>query len=157
MFATSGRTTVNDQLYANPAQLLGVSFAEFKRNIGVYKTPQGVFFINPNLIKVTTNANGTLQAATLKDGLLGTPAPGQFGNFPRNAINAPSFFQVDFGVLKRMKVSERAKLEFRAEFFNLFNTVNFGSGSLAFDSARFGQITGSFSSRFGQLALRINF
>ncbi len=155
--ATSGRTTVNDQTYANPAQLLGVSFEEFKRNVGVYKTPQGVFFVNPTLVNITTNANGTLQAATLKDGILGTPVPGHFGNFPRNAMNSPSFFQVDFGVLKRTRITERANVEFRAEFFNLFNTVNFFSGSLAFDAVRFGQITGTYGSRIGQLALRINF
>lgn len=157
IFATSGRTTVNDQSFMNPAQLLGMSFADFKKNIGVYKTPQGVFFVNPNLINITTNANGTLQASTLKEGILGSPAPGQFGNFPRNAMNAPSFFQVDFGVLKRTRITERTNVEFRVEFFNLFNTVNFGSGTLLFDNTRFGQITGTFSSRFGQAALRINF
>jgi len=157
VFPTSGRTTVNDQLFMNPAQLLGASFDEFKKNIGVYKTPQGVFFFNPNLLTITTNTNGTLQAATLKEGILGAPAPGQFGNFPRNAMNAPSFFQMDAGILKRTKIAEHATVEFRAEFFNLFNTVNFGSGSLAFDSTRFGQITGTFGSRIGQLALRINF
>ncbi len=157
VFPTSGRTTVNNQLFANPAQLLGVSFDEFKRNVGVYKTPQGVFFFNPDRLNITTNTNGTLQAATLKDGILGAPAPGNFGNFPRNAMNAPSFFQMDFGVLKRTRITERANLEFRAEFFNLFNTVNFSAGTLAFDAARFGQITGTFSARFGQMALRINF
>lgn len=155
-FATSGRTTFNDYSTLNPAQLSGITFAEFKKNSGVFKTPQGVFFINPNLLNITTAANDTLQAASLKDGILGPPPPGQFGNFPRNAMNSPSFFQMDFGVLKRTKIKERANVEFRAEFFNLFNNVNFGSGSLAFDGQRFGQITGTFSSRFGQLAVRVN-
>ncbi|MBL8207273.1 MAG: carboxypeptidase regulatory-like domain-containing protein [Blastocatellia bacterium] len=155
-FALSGRTTFNDYSTLNPAQLTGITFADFKKNSGVFKTPQGVFFINPNLLNITTAANGTLQAASLKDGLLGSPPPGQFGNFPRNAMNSPSFFQMDFGVLKRTKLKERANIEFRAEFFNLFNNVNFGSGTLSFDSQRFGQITGTFASRFGQLALRVN-
>jgi hypothetical protein len=78
------------------------------------------------------------------------------GNFPRKAVNSPSFFPLDFGILKRTRLKERANLEFRAEFFNLFNTVNFGSGTLAVDSVRFGQITGTFASRFGPLALRVN-
>ncbi len=155
-FATSGRTTFNDYATLNPAQLSGMNFADFKKNSGVYKTPQGVFFINPNLLNITTDANGVLQSATLKDGLLGAPAPGTFGSFPRNAMNSPSFFQMDAGILKRTKIAERATVEFRAEFFNLFNTVNFGSGSLAFDSQRFGQITGTFASRFGQMALRVS-
>lgn len=154
-FATSGRTTFNDYATLNPAQL-SIPFDEFKANVGVFKTPSGVFYINPNIMNITTAANGTLQNATLKEGILGSPPPGQFGNFPRNALNSPSFFQMDASLIKRTRIKEQLNLEFRAEFFNVFNTVNFGSGTLTFDSQRFGQITGVFSPRFGQLALRVN-
>jgi hypothetical protein len=34
--------------------------------------------------------------------------------------------ELDFSVLKVTPISERAKLQFRAEFFNLFNRANFG-------------------------------
>lgn len=155
--ATSGRSTFNNFTGSNPALLLGgMSFEEFRRNIGVYRTPQGVFFFNPQFLNITTFPNGTLQGATLREGILGPPPPGQLGNFPRTALNAPSFFQMDVGVLKRTYFSDRGNVELRGEFFNVFNNVNFGSGTLAFDAARFGLVTGAFSARIGQVALRVN-
>ena len=71
-------------------------------------------------------------------------------------MNGPTFFQMDAGVIKRTRIREVVNFEFRAEFFNVFNTVNFGSGSLVFDSVRFGQIQGAYQSRLGQLSLRVN-
>ncbi len=155
-FATSGRTTFNNYTTNNPAQLLGMSFADFKKNIGVFRRPEGIFYFNPDLLNITRASNGQLLTATLKDGILGPPPPGQFGNFPRNAMNSPSFFQMDAGIIKRTRIREVANFEFRAEFFNVFNAVNFGSSSLLFDSARFGQIQGAYQARLGQLSVRVN-
>lgn len=130
--------------------------SDFKENFGVFRRPEGVYYFNPDYLNITLAPNGQLLTATLKDGILGAPPPGQFGNFPRNAMNAPTFFQMDAGVIKRTRIREVANLEFRAEFFNVFNKVNFGSGSLVFDSVRFGQIQGAFSQRLGQLSVRVN-
>ena len=124
--------------------------------MGVFRRPEAIYYINPDLLNITLAPNGTLQTVTLKDGFLGAPPPGQFGNFPRNAMNSPSFFQMDAGVIKRTRLWEVANFEFRAEFFNVFNTVNLGSSALAFDSARFGQIQGAYAARIGQLSLRVN-
>ena len=155
-FATSGRASFNNYATNNPPQLLGMSFADFKKNLGVFRRPEAIYYLHPDLLNITLNANGTLQTATLKDGILGAPPPGQFGNFPRNALNAPQFFSMDAGAIKRTRLREAATLEFRAEFFNVFNNVNFGSGSLSFDSSRFAQITGAGSARIGQLSLRVS-
>jgi hypothetical protein len=133
-----------------------MSFADFKKNIGVYRRPEGIFYFNPDYLNITLAPNGQLLTATLKDGILGAPPPGQFGNFPRNAMNGPMFFQMDAGVIKRTRMREVANFEFRAEFFNVFNTVNFGSGSLVFDGTRFGQIQGAYQARLGQLSVRVN-
>ncbi len=155
-FATSGRTTFNNYATNNPAQLLSLSFDDFKKNIGVFRRPEAIYYVNPVLLNITLAANGTLQTVTLKDGILGVPPPGQFGNFPRNAVNAPPFFQMDAGVIKRTRLREVANFEFRAEFFNVFNTVNFVFGSLGFDSARFGQIPAALGARTGLLSLRVS-
>src|SRR5205807_2357758 len=48
-------------------------------------------------------------------------APGTFGNLGRNTITAPGVNKVDFTILKTTSIGEGKKLEFRAEFFNLFN------------------------------------
>jgi len=156
----SNRTTFNQSnATLNPAQLAGISFEEFSNNTGIYKTPSGVFFINPNLLNVTTNARGEATGATVKPGLLEAPAPGTFGNFPRNGINGPSFTQWDFSLTKRTKFFERADMEFKATFFNAFNQANFAFGDItAFDTANFGRIsTQRGSPRVIHFILGINF
>lgn len=55
------------------------------------------------------------------------PAPGQFGNLPRNALRGPSFRQFDMILNKKFNVTETKFIEFRAEFFNIFNTANFAN------------------------------
>ena len=57
------------------------------------------------------------------------PAPGTFGNLPRNALVGPIFRQFDLTVNKRFRISERSNIQLRAEFFNLFNTANFANPS----------------------------
>jgi hypothetical protein len=49
-----------------------------------------------------------------------------FGNLGRNAFRGPGFTNVDFSIIKHTKISERFNLEFRTEFFDLFNHPNFG-------------------------------
>jgi hypothetical protein len=57
------------------------------------------------------------------------PAPGTFGTTRRNAYYAPGYNDVDFSVFKNTKVFERLTVQFRAEFFNLFNRTNFAPPS----------------------------
>ena len=40
----------------------------------------------------------------------------------------PSYKSVDFSVLKSVPITERVKVQLRAEMFNLFNRINFASG-----------------------------
>ena len=54
-----------------------------------------------------------------------TPAPGTFGNLPRNFLRGPSFRQFDIVLNKRIRFSEATNLEFRTEIFNVFNHTNF--------------------------------
>jgi hypothetical protein len=71
-------------------------------------------------------------------------------------MNSPSYWQMDAGIIKRTRIREVANFELRAEFFNVFNAVNFGSSTLSFDATRFGQIQGAYQARLGQLSLRVN-
>jgi hypothetical protein len=54
------------------------------------------------------------------------PAPGTFGNAPRDVARGPGAWQMDFGLGKHIPVTERVWLEFRAEFFNIFNHPQYG-------------------------------
>lgn len=155
----SGRSTYNSfNAGNNPAQFVGANLDQFLNGAGVFKTSSGVYFFNPNMLDITTNANGQFTGSTLKSGLLDAPAPGQFGNFPINSINGPSFWQADFSVSKRTKVLEKADVEFKATFYNAFNHANFSFGSPTFDSASFGRITGQRGSpRIIHFILGVNF
>lgn len=64
-----------------------------------------------------------------------TPAPGQWGNFPRNELSGPSFRQVDMILAKRFRFKESMNVEFRTEFFNIFNQTNFANPSTTLNNA----------------------
>lgn len=49
----------------------------------------------------------------------------RFGTAGQNIIIGPGFKKVDLALLKNINISEGHRLQFRAEFFNLFNNVNF--------------------------------
>jgi hypothetical protein len=55
------------------------------------------------------------------------PQPGTFGNLGRNAYVGPSLAQFDLTLHKRLPITERVNLEFRAEIYNLFNRANFSN------------------------------
>ena len=55
------------------------------------------------------------------------PAAGQMGNFPRNGLRSPySINQTDLAVRRQFNLTERVKLDVRAEYFNVFNHPMFG-------------------------------
>jgi carboxypeptidase family protein len=53
-------------------------------------------------------------------------AAGTYGNLGRLTVSAPGLSQADISLVRTMPLTERKKLEFRAEFFNLLNHANFG-------------------------------
>jgi hypothetical protein len=57
------------------------------------------------------------------------PKPGIFGNLERNLLHGPSFFQQDLIVAKKFAITEATNIEFRSEFFNIFNATNFANPS----------------------------
>lgn len=63
------------------------------------------------------------------------PTPGTYGNLGRGVYEGPGLAEVDFSVLKTTALTEHTSLQFRAEIFNLFNRVNFGTpNAIAFSS-----------------------
>lgn len=55
------------------------------------------------------------------------PAPGTYGNLPRNFLKGPVFHQFDLTLQKRFPITERVNFEFRTEIYNLFNRANFAN------------------------------
>jgi hypothetical protein len=86
------------------------------------------------------------------------PSLRTYGTLPRNAFRGPSRTNFDLAVAKSTDIlAEKLKAEFRAEFFNIFNTVQFSNPSTAFGSGLFGQITNTADPRIIQFALRLAF
>lgn len=84
-------------------------------------------------------------------------APGTFGNLGKNTMRGPRFFNTDLAVIKNTQITERVRLQFRSEFFNVFNNVNFGQPNANLSSGSFGRITSAFDPRVIQLALKLGF
>jgi hypothetical protein len=87
------------------------------------------------------------------------PAPGTFGTIGRNTGRGPGQASVDFSAFKNFTMPwlEGHKLEFRGEFFNLFNRVNLGNPNTTRINALFGRITSAGAPRIVQLGLRYSF
>jgi Carboxypeptidase regulatory-like domain len=94
----------------------------------------------------------------------GQSALGQEGDSPRRFFHGPGINNWDFALIKNTVISERSTLQFRAEFFNVFNHTQFltPSGIISgftagVPDAPFGQVPGAQSPRIGQLSLKLNF
>jgi hypothetical protein len=90
-----------------------------------------------------------------------TVALGQFGNCAPRSFHGPGIMNMDFSLFKTFPVTERARLEFRGEFFNSFNHANFANPSAnaaPASIASFGKITATIGDpRDIQLALKLYF
>ncbi|HVH89573.1 MAG TPA: hypothetical protein VM912_22845 [Terriglobales bacterium] len=75
------------------------------------------------------------------------PNQGRFGTLGRNTFRGPAFYNYDFALIKdtpfgtRSSGSEVVDLQFRAEFFNLFNIVNMGLPANVLKGSGFGMIS----------------
>ena len=85
---------------------------------------------------VTTNSKGQILAF---NPACFTPAPAVaggvlVGNSGRNRFYGPGFTTVDFSAFKNVRITERIKAQFRAEFFNIMNHPNFAAPNFLNDA-----------------------
>jgi hypothetical protein len=87
--------------------------------------------------------------------------PGELGNAPRAPVTGPDFVNTDFSLIKHFKLPYREgmQLDFRAEFFNLFNHAQFGTPNGDINAgSQFGVITSTVNNpRLIQFALKLRF
>jgi hypothetical protein len=161
----SGRQTANSSL----------SNSDISNLIGIFRTPCGIFFINPSVINLnqsnlSSGICSALGSGRGSEGFGTTPftgqtffnaSPGQTGNMARNAWNGPFFFNADASLFKNFKIRENMRFQVRAEAFNLFNTPQFfvgtfpGNGNI--NSTTFGRVNSTFSPRIVQFVGRFEF
>jgi Carboxypeptidase regulatory-like domain len=86
------------------------------------------------------------------------PPPYTFGNEGINSVRGPGLTYVDFSAVKNTHLFNESNLQFRAEFFNLFNHSLLGMPNSVVGTPTFGQITSTaLDNRQIQLALRLSF
>jgi hypothetical protein len=88
--------------------------------------------LRPNLVPGVplTPPGGRTIAHWINPAAFSLPAPGTFGDAPRNLFAGPGTWQVDTGLAKTVALGERGRAEFRAEAFNLFNHPQLGPPNL---------------------------
>jgi hypothetical protein len=170
-------STVASNRSARQTAFSNLTKEQIKDLVGIFRTPNGVYFINPDVIGPDGSAtNGSNTATPSNPAFPGqvffANQPGQTGNLERGFINGPSYFNIDLGLSKRFQFNERMGLQLRAEAFNLLNRANFrpltgttssdsalGENSNIFDvnSTTFGQLTNTYSPRVLQFGVRFEF
>jgi hypothetical protein len=126
-------------------------------------------FIVPSIGSTTTAPTGPFinpVAPTGQTTLLNTTTVPSwtFGNSPRTApynLLGPGNYQLDLAMVRSfpLHITEAAKLDFRAEWYNVTNHTLFGVASTAVGNASFGQVTQSsiFNRKAAQFSARISF
>jgi hypothetical protein len=82
---------------------------------------------------------------------------GPNGSLGRNTFRGPDFSSVDVGVFKNTDITEQVKVQFRAEFFNLFNRANLFNPVGNMGSPNFGRSLSAFAPRQIQFGLKFIF
>jgi len=160
--------------------LVNMTVGDLRGLVKVRKEANQVFYLPQDVIDNTRKAFGTLAGTPDPNAKYIAPANynnpvafnGQSG-FSRVVIYGPSFARFDLSLVKKTKITERVNFEFRAEFLNAFNNINFllndpGSDvtALGVGGTTFGQVTSAYrdtsttndpGGRLIQIVGRINF
>jgi len=127
---------------------------------GVNLTNNGNNFVRPDQV-CGAKANSPTLSKWFNTQCFVDPAGGELGNAPRAPAYGPRFVNTDFSVIKHFPLPfrEGTEMDFRAEFFNLFNHPQFGlPGADTDSSTNFGVITSTVNNpRLIQFALKLRF
>jgi len=126
----------------------------------------------PDNITASTPILGTREADYIGGpGVLPNPGPdgwynpaafaaapqARFGNSGAGNVRAPGLQQYDLSVARFFNFTERTRLQFRADFINAFNIVNFQGPSTNFSNSDFGTISSAYPPRNIQLSMKVEF
>ena len=114
----------------NPAGAPGTRAVPYRPTTATSPNPCGVAL---NTVAYTAGPNvtgGCVDPNTAQYiGLLA--GSGRTGNLGRNTLRTPGTNNFNVNVFKRLRVSETMRFEFRTEFYNIFNNLQFGQGSVS--------------------------
>jgi len=94
-------------------------------NSNYVERPDIVPGVNPILSHWTPTTGYLNPAAFAYPAITAADPNGYFGDLGRDQIFGPGFWNIDFSTTKNFQIREHLQLQFRAEFFNIFNHPNF--------------------------------
>jgi outer membrane receptor protein involved in Fe transport len=117
----------------------------------------GNTFVRANLVGDPIPGDRT-PAKWINTSAFAIPAPYTFGDLGRNSLRSDWYRDVDCSLFRRFPIGERMKLEFRAEAFNVTNSVVFAAPANVINAAGFGVVTSTANTpRQLQAALKLAF
>jgi hypothetical protein len=118
----------------------GFPFEIFENGVdsdGTGATQRASFSTTPSVVPVTAPITQTGPNV----GLFTFPLFGGPGNVHRNSFYGPAYVNFDMVISKNTKITERFTVEFRSEYYNLFNHPNFNQPDNVINDSIFGQST----------------
>jgi hypothetical protein len=130
--ARSGQNTVDTNM----------TLAQLKEITGVYRTGNGVYWMNPANVGANTQGVAPDGSAPFAGQVFFNPQPGTLGNFQRRSLNGPNFWNYNASLSKDLRFSERHHVEIHVDAFNVFNHANFFINDQNVNLNNFGRIAG---------------
>jgi len=176
---TDARGTLNRTgRSARQTAMTNLTESQLRAIIGVYRTPCGIYFVNPTAININQAnlAAGNCAGLTAVSGTGGAAANGfgqpgfvgqaffnngplQTGTMRRAVVNGPWSAGADVSLLKNFTITERVTFQVRGEAYNVTNTPFFAPGqTIDINSSSFGRMTSvATAARVVQFAGRLTF
>jgi hypothetical protein len=147
--AILGGWAVDGLVRVSSAPPINVTVRDTSPVFGPYFTQADIVPGQPFWIPDPTQPSGT----ALNPAAFAPPPAGETGNFPRNGLRSPySINQTDVALRRQFMLTERVRLDIRAEYFNVFNHPMFGiAGSQCNPDALWGALGGPAFSTFGKV------
>jgi hypothetical protein len=147
---------------ARDTAIATLTHQQISGDLGVFAQPSGIVYgINPKLISPDGSGIPSQPQLSCMPAVTGgfcNPQPGQVGNLQLDAFNGPAYFDWDLSARKDFRLTEKLKLTFRTEAFNVLNHPVFFMGDQNINSLQFGQSFSTVSqARILQMSLQLKF
>jgi len=113
---------------------------------GLFMTGNGPYLVDPSHVGSDGRGVAPDGAAPFAGQLFFKPQPGSLGSLQRRILSGPTYWNYNFAVIKETKLFENHLIQFRADFYNIFNHPNFFAGDQTITSSSFGKITSTLTS-----------
>jgi hypothetical protein len=161
-FASPGPSAAGDAGLVR-ANLIGPIGSYDPHNVQTIAGVSGYYWFNPTSFSTAqcppapTNCQPSSGVFPNDAQAVSDPSVRTYGTLPRNYFRGPSVYNINLAFSKTTQLSDRWKMEVRADVFNLLNNAQFENPDTNIGSPTFGMELNTYDPRIIQLALRFSF